>query len=251
MRDPRLKRFGNHLSGHTLFLFFISINQYSTIRYGKEADFPMKKAGVSKFKLPSFVNSAFGNRCSQKSKVFLLLSFFLFLGVLAGSFLAAVPKLFDGSSLLPLFFSGIPSPGSGLLTCFSTLLLNLLIFLTLSFLLGVTAFGAFAIPFLGFLKGVTVGLGVSSFLWTDGLSGLGKSALIYTPAAAASLVLFLLFEVRALLFSERLRKAGFSSGGESLSFHEYWKDYLRFLCLAVAVSALGGSFAFLSLLVLS
>lgn len=221
------------------------------IQYGKEADFPMKKAGVSKLKLPRLANSVFGNKWSQKSKVFVLLSLFLFLGVLAGAFLAAAPKLFQGSSLLPLFFSGIPSSGSGFLTCFSTLLLNLLIFLTLSFLLGVTAFGAFAIPVLGFLKGVTVGLGVSSFLWMEGLSGLGKSALIYTPAAAASLILFLLFEVRALIFSERLRRAVFSSGGESLNFHEYWKDYLRFLCLAVAVSVLGGGFAFLSLLVLS
>lgn len=211
----------------------------------------MKKIELSKPKLPRFKNTAFGDRDSRSSKIFPLLSFFLFAGVLAGAFLAAVPELFRGDSFLPLFFSGIPLPDSGFLTCFSTLLLNLLIFLTLSFLLGLTAFGAFAIPLLGFLKGATVGLGVSSFLWVDGLPGLGRSAFIYTPAAAASLVLFVFFEARALVFSERLRKAGFSSGGESLNFHDYWADYLRFLCLAVAVSFLGGSFAFLSSLVLS
>jgi len=210
----------------------------------------MKRFGLPKLKLPGLENTAFGDRCSRRSKVFLLLALLLFSGVLAGAFLAAVPELSHGGSLLPLFFSGIPSPDSGILTCFSTLLLNLLIFLTLSFLLGITAFGVFAIPLLIFIKGATVGLGVSSFLWMDGLSGLGKSALIYTPAAAASLILLLLFGVRTLVFSERFRKAGFSPVGESLDFHAYWKDYLCFLCLAVAISFLGSLLAFLSSLFL-
>ncbi len=203
----------------------------------------MKRRSFSPVSIPRLEDTAFWSRCSLRKKALWLLSLLLLLGVLAGSLLAVWLNLDRGNSLLPLFFSGIPTPEAGFLSCFSTLLLNLLIFLTLSFLLGVTAFGDLAIPLLAAAKGITVGLGASSFLWVDGLKGLGRSALIYTPAAAASLLLFLLFGVRALVFSDRLRKAGFSPAGESLDFRDYWKDYLRFLCLSVIVSLLGAALA--------
>ena len=107
------------------------------------------------------------------------------------------------------------------LSCFSTLLLNALIGLLPLFLLGLTAFGIFAVPAFLFFRGVTVGLGVSFFLWRDELWGLLHSALIYTPAAAASGVLLLLFAVRSLVFSRYLAKAGFSAHGASLDFKLY------------------------------
>ena len=59
-----------------------------------------------------------------------------------------------------------------------------------------------------------MGIGVSYFLWRDELLGLARSALLYTPAAAAAGVLLLLFAVRSLHFSKHLAKAGFSPEGE-------------------------------------
>lgn len=84
-----------------------------------------------------------------------------------------------------------------------------------------------------------MGLGVSFFLWRDELWGLFHSALIYTPAAAASGVLLLLFAVRSLVFSRYLAKAGFSTHGASLDFKLYLHDLLVFLSCAVGVSLAG------------
>lgn len=196
-------------------------------------------------------NLFFANPFLLRLNLFLPLSLLAILGVLIGSVLMLVTNLFQRDSLLPLFFSEIPSPDKGFPIYFSTFLLNMLIFLTLAFLSGLTVFGIVAVSMLALLKGITVGLGVSYFLLTYGIVGLGKSALLYAPVAAASLILFLLFEVRALVFSESLRKTGFSSDKENLSFYKYFKSYLCFLCPAVIISALGGGFAFLCSSVLS
>ncbi len=195
---------------------------------------------------PRLEDSGFWGRCSRRRGTLLFLLFLLFCGVLTGAFLPLFWELFQNRELLPLFFSGIPQGGAGFSASFSTFLLNLLIFLIASFLLGITAFGAFAIPLLVLLKGMSVGLGVCSFLWMDGLWGLGRSALSYTPAAAASLLLLLLFSLRALAFSDRLRQVSFSPCEGNLNFREYCKDFLLFLCLAVAVSLLGGGLSTLS-----
>ncbi len=186
-------------------------------------------------------------RCFQQKGVSLLLFLALTLGILTGPILAAVFDLFGEAEVLPLLFSGIPAAGSGIFPRISTFLLNQLIFLTADFLLGITAFGAFAIPLCVFLRGMAAGLGVSSFLWVDGLSGFGRSALSYMPASAASLLLFLLFSMRAMLFADRFRKAGFSRLEEPLNFWDYWKEFLEFLTCAVVVSVCGGALSALEM----
>ena len=173
-------------------------------------------------------------------KSLLLLLCALLLGVAVGAALAVFFPLFQGRWVMPLQFSGIPVAGSGFISCFTTLLLNVLIGLVPLFLLGVTAFGVFAVPLFLFFRGITVGIGVSYFLWRDELLGLARSALLYTPAAAAAGVLLLLFAVRSLHFSKHLAKAGFSPEGEgSLDLKLYFHDLLLFLSFSVAVSLAG------------
>lgn len=181
----------------------------------------------------------FWSRFFSDRKAFLLLLGALVLGTAAGTAFGVFLPLFQGRGVLPLRFSGISFMESGFLSCFSTLLLNALIGLLPLFLLGLTAFGIFAVPAFLFFRGVTVGLGVSFFLWRDELWGLLHSALIYTPAAAASGVLLLLFAVRSLVFSRYLAKAGFSAHGASLDFKLYLHDLLVFLSCAVGVSLAG------------
>lgn len=205
----------------------------------------MKKSVFPVLKISSFQNSSFWTRCFQKKSALILLTFCFIAGVFFGSLLATAPGFLRDRAAFPLFFSGIPSPDPTFFSCFSTCLLNLLIFLTLSFLLGMTAFGLAAIPVLTLGKGIAVGLGVSSFLWADSFLGLARSACIYTPSAAASLLLFLLFALRSFVFSDRFRRAAFSPEAEKLDFSAYWKDYLRFLCLAVTASLIGAAFSFL------
>ena len=133
--------------------------------------------------------------------------------------------------------------------CFSTLLFNALIGLFIVFLLGITAFGSIAVPFFLFFRGATVGVGVISYLWKDGLKGVGLSALLYTPAASAMGILLLLFGIRALLFSSQLAKAGFSSQEGRSHVKTYFQDFLLFLSAAAGISlvcslpaAIGGLF---------
>lgn len=175
---------------------------------------------------------------------FFLLSLPLILGVVVGAAASTLPELANGVQLRLLFFSGIPTSDSNLFICFSSVLVNLLIFLILTFLLGLTVFGRLGVFLLSFARGAALGVGTACFILSDELLGLGKSAVIYTPAAAASVIVFLLFQVRALMFSENLRKHGFSVDDEAFGFITYFKDFLRCICLAVAVSAFGGSFAY-------
>lgn len=180
----------------------------------------------------------FWGRFSNR-KAFLLLFSMLFLGVAAGAACGVFFPLFQDRWVLPLQFSGIPVSDAGIFSCFSTLLLNVLIGLIPLFLLGVTAFGVFAVPLFLFFRGMTVGIGVSFFLWKDELTGWVQSALIYTPAAAAAGVVLLLFAVRSLVFSEHLAKVSFSSQEGSLDLKLYFHDLLLFLSFAVGSSVIG------------
>ena len=182
-------------------------------------------------------------------KFFVLLFFLLFLGALLGAVVAVFGQLFQGRWVFPLSFSGIPVMQSGYAACFSTLLFNALIGLFIVFLLGNTAFGSIAVPFFLFFRGATVGVGVVSYLWKDGLKGVGLSALLYTPAASAMGILLLLFGIRALLFSNQLAKAGFSSQEGRSHVKTYFQDFLLFLSAAAGISlvcslpaAIGGLF---------
>ena len=201
----------------------------------------MKKEKVKLLRssLPLFDGIAFLERFSNRG-VFILLFLLLICGVFVGSAVTVGFGLFEGRSVFPLFFSGIPSPETGFLSCFTTLLLNVLICLIVLFLLGVTAFGVLAVPVFVFLKGITVGIGALSFFFSEGLlSGLGQSALYYIPATAAASLLILFFGVRSLVFSDRLAKVSFSAHEGSLDFNDYFKDFLLFLTLAVAASLAG------------
>ncbi len=196
--------------------------------------------------VPALEETRFWSRCAGCSGGLAALSFLLFLGILSGALLSSWCVL-ENVQTVPLLFSGIPAPDSGFLACFTTFLLNLLIFLTVAFLLGLTAFGILAVPALLLLRGVTVGLGAFSFFSGDFLPGLGRSAIIYAPGTAASLLLVLLFSLRALVFSNRLRKVGFSSSEGSLDFHSYWRDYLHFVSFSVIAAFMGSVITFLGL----
>ncbi len=191
-----------------------------------------------------FQDIPFLRRFSVKP-VFCLLLVLLLLGAGMGAAAGNYFDFFHAGQLLPLFFSGIPTPEAGLFPCFSTLLLNMLIGLIVLFLLGMTAFGVAAVPAFLFLKGVTIGLGALSFFAADGLSGLGQMAFTYTPVTAAASLLLLLFATRTLIFSKRLAKASFTPQEESLNFHRYLMDFLLFLSLAVVIALAGGLLAVL------
>ena len=172
-------------------------------------------------------------------KVGVLLLFALLFGVVCGCGCTTMLALFQDRWVLPLQFSGMPVNGSGFVSCFSTLLLNALTGLIPLFLLGITAFGVFAVPLFLVFRGMTVGIGISYFLWRDELWGLLHSALIYTPAAAAAGGLLLLFAVRSFQFSNGLAKVSFSSQEGSLDLKLYFHDLLLFLSFAVGISLLG------------
>ena len=186
----------------------------------------------------------FFRRFSHK-RCFFLLAATLVCGVFGGSAAAVCWELFRGQQAFPLFFSGIPVPESGFLACFSTVLLNTLIGLIILFLLGVTAFGALGVPFFLLSKGGALGIGVLYFMASGSFDQVLYCALGYTPAAAVSTLLLLLFAVRSLAFSNSLAKAGFSSRQESLDFQVYFKDFLTFLCFSVVTALAGGLLAVL------
>lgn len=174
----------------------------------------------------------------EKRKLFLLLLFSLS-GLVASVGFCLWPGQVSDRQVVPLLFSGVPVPESGFFTCFSTILLNSFLFLTAAFLLGLTAFGSYMVPVLLLFKGVFMGVAVSSALWVDGLSGLGKYAILYTPSATAALFLLLLFGKQSMDFSKQLRKNGLSSDRGGISFRCYGAEYIGALCVSVLISFFG------------
>lgn len=182
----------------------------------------------------SLLCSDFWARFSVKWIYFSLLGA-LFCGLLVGAVFSA--KAGESDVRERLFFSGVPALKSGFLSCFSTILLNLLACLIILFLLGVTAFGVAAIPLFLFLRSSAVGITAVSLLLSHGMEGVAVSALCYLPAASGSSLLLLLFATRALAFSNSLRRAGFAGGEQgSLNFRFYFHDFLAFVCFSVILS---------------
>ena len=174
--------------------------------------------------------------------VFFVILFIL--GVIVGSFFTIIFDLFSDSFINSLFFSGIPNPELGFLSSFSTFLLNALITIIVLFLMGVTAFGIFAVPIFVFFKGITVGIGVLSFLYIESVFGLLKCGLIYTPAISAITFFILLFACRAQVFSDKLVKISFMGASvKNLKFSNYLKDFLQFLIFIVSSSFIGAVFS--------
>lgn len=203
------------------------------------AYFSKVKGSVSVKKEDSLFDWQFLKRFSARPVFFLLCGSFI-AGVIIGAVAVKSFGLLQNQTVMPLFFSGLPALGSGFLSCFSGILLNVLIGLIIIFLLGVTAFGAFSIPVFILYRGVSVAVSVL-FLLTQGETfKLGRAALCFTPAAVATSLLLILFATRALVFSGGLAKAGFSRRQETLDFQLYFKDFMYFLCFSVAVSVTGG-----------
>lgn len=169
-------------------------------------------------------------------------------GVIAGTMSVKLFGLLDNHSVSPLFFSIVPAISSGLIQCFSDILLNILIFLIAVFLLGATAFGAFGIPLLMFYRGITVAVGAVFLLGDGNILMLGRSALCYTPVWAAASLLLALFAARAMVFSNGLARAGFSQQQETVDFRLYLRDFIYFLCFSVVISVIGSLLAALCVL---
>ncbi len=175
----------------------------------------------------------------SKSRGFLLL--FLILGVLAGSAVSVFFPLFEGQTVFPLLFSGIPQLSFGFFLCFSTLLLNSLLSLLFLFFSGLTVFAFFTVPAFFLVKGFSVALGL--FFFFSDTARLIEGLIFYAPAAALSLLFLFWFSAYSLSFSERLRKSFFSSQApispENRSFFQvYLGFFFRFLVCLMGISFL-------------
>ena len=214
--------------------------------FGKEADAFMRKEILSVFRNQNLECAALWDKLSLEKRKFFLLFFLSLVGLFSGIVFCLWSAEPSGRQIVPLFFSGVPVPETGFFSCFSTVLLKSFLFLTAVFLLGFTAFGTFAIPILLLFKGAFIGIAVSSTLWVDGLSGLGKYAVFYTPCAAAALLLLLFLGEQGMAFSKQFRKSGLSLEQEGISFRFYGAEYIGTLCVSVLFSFFGAALAALS-----
>ena len=92
-------------------------------------------------------------------------------GMACGAFCAGRLSLLSQGRALPLLFSGIPVPGYGFLSCITTLLLNLSLWLCLLFLSSLSLAGLGLIPLLLLAKGFLLGLGTLVLLEAEPLWG--------------------------------------------------------------------------------
>lgn len=177
---------------------------------------------------------------TTNSKRAILFFLFLLSGFILGLYLYVTLDMNQGDGYNPLLFSGIPNMENGMFAWFSTYLLNMLLGLTILFLLGMTVFGVFAIPVFLLLKGVTIGIGIMSFFSGELWTGLAECALIYAPVAALSILLFVFFAMSAADVSDNIMRNFFSGERKNhITFHVFLRSLLETLVLAVAISAVG------------
>ena len=163
-------------------------------------------------------------------------------GMACGAFCAGRLSLLSQGRALPLLFSGIPVPGYGFLSCFTTLLLNLSLWLCLLFLSSLSLAGLGLIPLLLLSKGFLLGLGTLVLLEAEPLWG---PAVWFAPAAAGSSLVLLLYGLSAFRFSCRLLRACRSPEGAPLCLRRQCKDLLLFLGLGAGISLTGAGVCFL------
>lgn len=175
----------------------------------------------------------------NSGKGFLLVFIFLVLGTLVGSFFSCYISYSTESTYIPLLFSGIPIPKNGFVSCFATLLFNSVIYLICLFLFSLTAFGKPAILFVILFRGFSVALGVEYFLFSEGLSGMGKYLIIYTPVSSVVSLILMLFAVRAMRFSKVFLTNGFSDNSGRDDFKRLMNVFLQFLIFLVISAFLG------------
>jgi len=176
----------------------------------------------------------------SSSKRAIALFLFLFFGFILGLYLYVSLDMKQGDGYNPLIFSGIPDMENGMFAWFSTYLLNMLLGLTLLFIFGMTVFGVFAIPVFLLIKGVTIGIGIMSFFRENVWTGLAECALIYTPVAALSILLFVFFAVSAADVSDNIMRNFFSGERKKhITFHVFLRSLLEALVLAVVIAAVG------------
>lgn len=184
-------------------------------------------------------SSLFQTRYERRFFIALLL--ILFAGFVLGTFLAIHLDLFQANfQLQPFIFSGIPQFDADVFSVFSSFILNQLICLILLFLIGVTAFGVLAGPFILFIKGFFLGAGASFFICNYGIEGFAISAYIYLPFSAVSIICMLFFAMKAIQFSKQMSRIAFKTGNiEHLRFNQYVKAFSIYLVYIVLISVFG------------
>lgn len=180
--------------------------------------------------------TAYGN-----GLLFLSFYFLVLLGTGLGACFAERYQVFqDTSTFSPLLFSGIADASNPFFTSFSTYLVTMLVSLIMLFLLGVTAFGVFAIPALFFFKGMSIGLGCAYYLHDGALVGWAQSAFTYIPVAVISVFFCMLFATNAFAYSKQMMCHAFSrEPAEKLDFSTYLHAFLSFLVCGVATALFG------------
>lgn len=173
-------------------------------------------------------------------KVFfsILLSFCL--GFFFGIYLNAAVLNSASLEYIPTLYSGIPDLSSGFFSWFSTYLINMLIGITIVLLLGMTYFGIIAIPLLIAFKGVIASIAIMSYFGSGTAEGIVRCAIIYTPVAALSLTVLIMYSAFSMGFSLDIVKSTFNSKPIDIkSFKSLFTYVPAILVVSVAISVFG------------
>ena len=172
----------------------------------------------------------------------MLFSLMLVIGLTAGSFCSGNLSRDTLKSLDFLFATNMPARLSGgALGAFCAGFASDFLFLLAAFLMGLSLWGAAALPFIAFFKGFGVGVSAGYLLMTYGLKGFVFYISVLLPGIVISCVA-LVYELGVSLsvFLSILRNVlGRTSGGLKETLGRYLKSSLRYLIITFAASVIG------------
>ena len=172
-------------------------------------------------------------------KVNLFVIFIVILGIISGSLFLMVLNENDKSEVIneiSTFMANINTNNINNLNSFKNSLIEGMILIILSWILGMSIIGVIFNIFFIYMKSFTIGFSISSFILVYKYKGI-LSSLVYTiPSQLINILIILILGVYTLLFSKYLFKMIFLKG-KTVNLGKFFKKYVLVfgICIILCV----------------
>ena len=161
-------------------------------------------------------------------KVNLFVIFIVILGIISGSLFLMVLNENDKSEVIneiSTFMANINTNNINNLNSFKNSLIEGMILIILSWILGMSIIGVIFNIFFIYMKSFTIGFSISSFILVYKYKGILSSLIYVIPSQLINILIILILGVYTLLFSKYLFKMIFFKAG-TINLGKFFKKYV-------------------------
>ena len=168
-------------------------------------------------------------------KVNLFVIFIVVLGIISGSLFLMVLNENDKSEVIneiSTFMTNINTNNINNLNSFKNSLIEGMILIILSWILGMSIIGVIFNIFFIYMKSFTIGFSISSFILVYKYKGILSSLIYVIPSQLINILIILILGVYTLLFSKYLFKMIFLKD-KTVNLGKFFKKYVLVFCICI------------------